>query len=233
MIKQLSIYTNDNYITVVGKKIDTTEHKHYSHQITIGQEACTFVPSMVSHHLTTNVPFAVILVNPISEDGRRLSQYTEAFTFNFPLSKLLPNGIHDYEHIQSLYNQLIDTLLPDKPLVEGMDKRINEAIEYIHTLDTKKISSADLAKEVYLSESRLAHLFKDEIGVPLRRYLLWLKLKDAIELVPNSSSFTEAAHTAGFSDAAHMARTCREQFGIDLSNLFKHSRFIQVVSEDS
>lgn len=56
----------------------------------------------------------------------------------------------------------------------------------------KKISSQELAHLVNLSENRLAHLFKEQTGTPIRRYLLWLKLREAIKIILQGESFTTA-----------------------------------------
>lgn len=229
MLDQLHIYTNDTYITIVGKNIAAAKHKHYSHQITITKEKCTFIPAMMPHALTKNHSFAIILINPLSEDGRLLNSIIHETSINYDFDEHLIKRHIAPALLDDIYKLVLHAFIPEKPPLTAMDRRINEAIHIINDLDTKTIPAADLAKELFLSESRLAHLFKSEVGIPLRRYLLWLKLKDAIELIPTSTSFTEAAHKTGFSDSAHLARTCKEHFGIDLTTIFKHSRFIQVI----
>ncbi|MEO8671177.1 MAG: AraC family transcriptional regulator [Tahibacter sp.] len=82
-----------------------------------------------------------------------------------------------------------------------------------------------LAKAVRRSPSRLAHRFRDATGVPLRRYVLWCRLRVAAEGAMRGSSLTEAAHQAGFSDSAHLSRTFRATFGIAPSFLFEQDRF--------
>ncbi|GHH74312.1 hypothetical protein GCM10018781_40700 [Kitasatospora indigofera] len=78
-----------------------------------------------------------------------------------------------------------------------------------------------LAAAVGLSESRLAHLFRTELGLPLRPYVRWLRMRRATELIAAGASLTAAAHLAGFADAAHLTRTCRRTFGIPPSE-FAH-----------
>lgn len=74
-------------------------------------------------------------------------------------------------------------------------------------------SVAALAKSAGLSPSRLQHLFAREVGVPLRRYRTWQRLRAAIREVANGSTYTNAAHSAGFYDQPHFAREFRRTFG--------------------
>ena len=59
----------------------------------------------------------------------------------------------------------------------------------------------------HLSESRLQHLFREQVGVPIRRYLLWHRYLTALSLLADGASVTRAAHAAGFADSAHLTRT--------------------------
>ncbi|MFI2476231.1 helix-turn-helix transcriptional regulator [Nocardia xishanensis] len=72
---------------------------------------------------------------------------------------------------------------------------------------------AELARAVHLSESRLAHVFSAELGLPFRPYLRWLRMQRAAELLVAGHSLTEVAHQAGFADSAHLTRVCRSMFG--------------------
>jgi AraC-like DNA-binding protein len=72
-----------------------------------------------------------------------------------------------------------------------------------------------LAEAVGLSPSRLMHVFTESIGIPLRPYLSWLRLqRAAAAIVSGRASLTEAAHEAGFADAAHMSRSFKRALGV-------------------
>ena len=86
------------------------------------------------------------------------------------------------------------------------------------------IRLAALSEAVDLSPSRLAHRFRKGTGVPLRRYVLWCRLRTAADAAMRGSSLTEAAHLAGFADSAHLTRTFRAMFGVAPSLLFKPGR---------
>jgi AraC-like DNA-binding protein len=77
-----------------------------------------------------------------------------------------------------------------------------------------------LAEAVGLSPSRLMHVFTESIGIPLRPYLSWLRLqRAAAAIVSGKASLTEAAHAAGFADAAHMSRSFKRALGVAPSAL--------------
>lgn len=80
-----------------------------------------------------------------------------------------------------------------------------------------------LAERVDLSPSRLMHVFTESVGIPLRPYLLWLKLQRAATSIVNGATLTEAAFEAGFADAAHMSRTFKRMFGMSPSELQRRS----------
>jgi AraC-like DNA-binding protein len=57
------------------------------------------------------------------------------------------------------------------------------------------------------------HLFTTSVGVALRPYVLWLRLQRAAGELARGTSVADAAHAAGFSDAAHFARTFPRMLG--------------------
>jgi len=80
-------------------------------------------------------------------------------------------------------------------------------------------SLAGLAAAVGLSPGRLMHVFTESIGIALRPYLGWLKVQRAACAILGGASLTDAAHLAGFADAAHMSRTFKRRLGIAPSGL--------------
>jgi AraC-like DNA-binding protein len=85
------------------------------------------------------------------------------------------------------------------------------------------VSLQGLARTAGLSPSRLMHVFSQSMGVPLRPYILWLRLQRASAELLRGASVTQAAHEAGFADAAHLTRTLRRMFGTTPSELAQRS----------
>lgn len=75
-------------------------------------------------------------------------------------------------------------------------------------------SLGELAAAVAMSPSRVSHLFSVEVGLPYAAWRRWTRLQLAVSTVRAGGTLTEAAHAAGFSDSAHLTKTCRDLFGI-------------------
>src|SRR5215469_8320748 len=102
----------------------------------------------------------------------------------------------------------------------------------------KKLSVSDdfslkaLASISGLSQSRFMHVFTESTGVPLRPYVLWLRLQRACCDLMGGASVTAAAHSAGFSDAAHLTRTFRRMLGMTPTDLALRKRMSRGVTLD-
>jgi AraC-like DNA-binding protein len=84
-----------------------------------------------------------------------------------------------------------------------------------------------IGEAVHLSESRISHLFKEHVGVSLKKYLLWNKLKWTIHTVlTDGESLFSSALIHGFFDQPHLSRTFKEMLGISPSLVY-NSRTIQ------
>ena len=103
------------------------------------------------------------------------------------------------------------------------------AIDFIQQNISHIIQVIDIAKHVGLSESRLRHLFSEQIGIPITSYVLWMRIKVALrEMLKPGETLSNAAHQANFSDHAHFTRTFKRMFGVSPSLLLKHGQFLQI-----
>ena len=94
------------------------------------------------------------------------------------------------------------------------DARVQRALEQVDALLSGKVSAAALAEAAHVSLSQLERLFSAQLGLPVRRLVLWRRLRLAIRFILLGSTLTDAAHGAGFADAAHFSRTMRSLFGV-------------------
>jgi AraC-like DNA-binding protein len=76
------------------------------------------------------------------------------------------------------------------------------------------VRGADVARLLGVSANRLTRLFTEQVGIPLRPYVLWLRLHVAITQVRSGDDLAAAAHAAGFADSTQFTRTCRRTFGL-------------------
>lgn len=111
--------------------------------------------------------------------------------------------------------------LPAAQLAQ-MDERVREVLELLRSLDEIPEDAAQrLSAAACLSQSRLSHLFKENVGISLHRYLAWEKMRKGYIHYGRCGSITEAAMRAGFDSPSHFAATCKRMFGISFSEFVK------------
>ncbi|MGE5453334.1 MAG: helix-turn-helix domain-containing protein [Acidobacteriota bacterium] len=89
------------------------------------------------------------------------------------------------------------------------DPRIAHAVELIRQNYGENDSVAWIAQQVGLSAPRLTELFKQVMGVPIRRFRLWHRIFATAANLEKGASLTDAALKAGFADYAQFSRTYR------------------------
>lgn len=131
------------------------------------------------------------------------------------LALLAPDSLP--AHAYSLIEQLVG---PVDGSAFKPDARIMTVVELIKRDVADNLSAQYLATQVGLSESRLLQLFKDTLGVPIRRYRQWHRLFITAVGVTRGLSLTAAALEAGFTDSAHFNHTFRSILGTTPSAMF-------------
>jgi len=128
-----------------------------------------------------------------------------------------------------LIRHCVRALCAGAPPTRKLDSRVTKVIASLGASQDLRLSLEDAAKLVHLSPDRFAHLFKDELGLPFRRYMLWRKLTRAMLAIGRESSIADAAHGSDFADAAHLTRTFNEMFGIPPSVMMR-GEFFEIAS---
>lgn len=93
-----------------------------------------------------------------------------------------------------------------------LDPRVMSVAGHLRQTLPEQLVVADLAAQVSLSSSRLSHLFRQQTGVSLRRFLLHLKIGRALAHWQPGKTLSQLAVEAGFYDQPHLVRTAREMF---------------------
>jgi len=131
--------------------------------------------------------------------------------------------------LAALIRHCVQALSAGAPPARRIDPRVTKVVRQIQQSDDLRVSLESAAAAAFLSPSRFAHLFKQQLGLPFRRYLLWRKLTRAMLVIGREGTATAAAHAADFADAAHLTRTFSQMFGIPPSVMLR-GQFFEIPS---
>lgn len=246
------LYIFSRRLLLACEKIYAEPHAHYSASVLIAPD----VPLQVITPFETHRSHALIIApgthHELKSEGAttvlQLARDLDTFgllseSFNkdgvmepdpaclkklMPVIRTLHESLQSCETAYKSFSQIVETLTGSGQELPEMDLRIAKCLDRIHRHMPENLTAKELADSVALSQDRFLHLFKDIMGLPLRRYMLWTKLDLAAHYLKNGGSLTDAAHEAGFSDSAHLSRTCREMFGIAPSVVFGRSSGLKI-----
>jgi len=131
--------------------------------------------------------------------------------------------------IGALIRHCVQSLTAGALPARRLDERVTRVLQQIQRSNDLRLSLAAAARIVFLSPSRFAHLFKQQLGLPFRRYVLWRKLTRAMLAIGREGTATAAAYDADFADAAHLTRTFCQMFGIPPSAMLR-GKFFEIPS---
>lgn len=238
------VFLSPGIIVIYSAALDVDEHKHNAIQIVWPDSECAlelknhFVTSpvvigaQVSHKLSMKSGL-IVLAEPQSDLGDALSAYLQGKEF-IAIKDLPPLSLA--EDCSSQSSDFPVGLLPPLwealnlqwngsligPCTHHLDMRIARLQTKLDTCFTDECMKAnnwkasEVASDLALSEGRFLHLFRQEMGISWRPYLLWRRLLSAVSLLNKGHSATHAAQVSGFSDNAHLSRTFHTTFGISI-----------------
>ncbi|EHQ08357.1 helix-turn-helix transcriptional regulator [Leptonema illini] len=157
---------------------------------------------------------------------RRLPE--DAFLPLLDQLELLSEGALDEQDAWTLHIDMLQAAHPFRERSTVIDERIRRIAERIRKELPDSIRMKEIGKDFSISEDRLIRLFKQNLGIPLRRYLLWVRLLEASRHLKEGWNLTDAAHSAGFADSAHFTRTFKENFGFVPSFFFGQNSGVDV-----
>jgi AraC-like DNA-binding protein len=95
---------------------------------------------------------------------------------------------------------------------------INRIITYVHDHYSENITNADLAAIFGYHKNYVSALIKRLTGMPIHRYLLYVRLTNAARLLETTEvSCEEISVATGFYDAAYFSRAFKSHFGVSPS----------------
>ena len=127
--------------------------------------------------------------------------------------------------IRDLIRHCVRSLSGGAPPSRRLDERVTKVLTSLQASDDLRMSIEDAAAMAFLSPSRFAHLFKQQVGLPFRRYVLWRKLTRAMLAIGKERTIAAAAAASDFADAAHLTRTFYQMFGIPPSLMMRGDFF--------
>jgi AraC-like DNA-binding protein len=230
----------------VGKLTANEFHKHYALQIsvsinhnmsmTVKDEVemsgnAFYVSSKVEHRLLSSETQLTILIDPLSSLGYKLYS-----SFRDVKASVLSSNLKEsfIEHLLNFQTNQIDfkafclKVSHDLEAYRSRqeignhptDYRIMKALELMEANVVKVFSLEEIAEVSNLSPSRFLHLFKEVTRVNFRRYQLWNKIIKSLPYL-KTHSISDTAHSFGFTDSSHYAKTFKETFGVNPKFMFQ------------
>jgi AraC-like DNA-binding protein len=210
--------------------------------------SAVIINSQVQHQLTMEAGW-VVLIEPQSDIGQKISERLKNNNDEQSAPNLdylmLPEAIaiqakapsqlvESTRHFTSDLAPLLTALCLDSAATSQSavlsDQRIQALLDDLDScfdsdcLKPSHWSAAEVASKLALSESRFLHLFREQMAIAWRPYLLWRRMICAISAIIQGHSATDAAYIAGVTDSSHLSRTFRAHFGMSIRDsllLFK------------
>jgi AraC-like DNA-binding protein len=156
--------------------------------------------------------------------GRRLAILdTALFTpFQGRLLRLLEGHLACNDAF-TLASDIASSVAGEEPEPFKIDLRVLHVARRLKSELPHPPSLSDLARNVGLSPDRLSHLFAEQLGLTIKSYTLWVKMRRASVLLQSGHTLTEVSHAVGFADSAHLSRTYKTFFGLSPSFLADRS----------
>lgn len=137
------------------------------------------------------------------------------------------------EQLRDLSTGMVQSICGNRAQRVLLDPRVGRVLHRLHVASGQgsSIPLRELAALACLSPDRMTHLFREQTGMSIKRYLLWAKIRRTVQLIATGGSLTEIALSGGFTDAAHMSRTFQRYFGLPPSFLANAGSVAVVVDE--
>jgi len=240
------LFLHKFYTLFYGHYFDNTEHKHHAIQWCCGSygelefslngkkaEGRSFLIAPDCSHkiIRGHGELFLLFLDPDTAVGQNIiNKYLKSeYSVQTDLSLMSENIFAPLtaSEVMIIAKQLFKEL--DAIQKAPFDPRITKSLEFIDQNHDNHIKIPEIADEVCLSISRLQHLFKDNVGIPIQSYLVWKRVVKAVQLIKQSKDLTSIAYEAGFSDSAHFSRTFKKMFGVNLKELFKTAGRVEVI----
>ncbi|WP_426233871.1 helix-turn-helix domain-containing protein [Pseudomonas sp. TWP3-2] len=210
------LWLGHDYGLIHGVSGRTAPHSHYAHQIILAPERPVTVVLEGEPVTSSRLMIASQTRHAIVEAPDPLfTVYAEPLLFDV---EALRAALFNSQLSLNALEQAVRHC-PRRPL---SDPRIERALAAIDTSLSGKVAANAVAATAHLSVSQLQRLFVSQVGLPVRRLVLWRRLRLAMAAILAGSAVTDAAHAAGFADSAHFSRSLKKLFGVTARQALQH-----------
>jgi AraC-like DNA-binding protein len=235
------IFLSPTRLLYAGILGPTDMHAHHAFQIAVAAEGeltfsdgtatasgrAAMIPPDAPHRVAAPARAVMLYIDPDDLVGRKLRRLEVApddagawfaagrrwsiGAFSMPASR---------DEADAIERALLTALVGDSVRPRPIHPAVTKALKLIPQQLEGDIRIAEVAQTIGLSAGRLQHLFSQEVGIPFRPYVLWLRMQRAAATIRDGASFTDAAHAAGFADSSHMNHAFKRMFGLTPSDVF-------------
>lgn len=247
------IYWDKDKISIITDQMEAVSHKHWAMQLFLCMEKeleisvskqplvckCIAVNQNVEHSFSAgnHLHFSLI-IEPASNIAGQLNKImngSEYYIFDTleiaELQRLIlqltkSSELNNYQNFMTQLYHFLGIHKQSKPY----DNRIEKLLYEIEHCNCDTHSIASFAAKVSLSPSRLSHLFREQVGLPLKSYIQFHQMKKAFLALSNGKNITQAAMLANFDSPSHFAAVTKKMMGMPASIFSKNSVFLKVTS---
>ena len=245
------VFWDIDRIAILTDTMDATSHSHAMLQFFVSTEAplnikvgkekpetrCLLVNKNVKHAFKADHRICcTILIEPVSELGLALDVLLKEQDYYIVddvradalIEKVI--GLKDHPGKEA-YEKLMDAVygcFGILPSHQKLDERIVEFLEMLKECPCDDHSIDEFAGKLCLSSSRLSHLFSEQVGIPIKKYLTLHQLERAFEAILQGEKITKAAMDAGFDSPSHFAAVVKSLMGLPARRGVKDSVFLKV-----
>ncbi|WP_394830162.1 AraC family transcriptional regulator [Pendulispora rubella] len=222
-----TVFVSGTRMLYVGPLVATEHHAHHAAQVVIAPQGlyiedgangrihtrAAVIPPRRLHGHSACAHAALLFLDGDELASRKLSRDADPRCETWGRAPFDANVPRDPtpEMARALLAAILAAIDPRQP-PEPRHPAVRRMCAYLDGSD--HVNLASVSQEAGLSPRQMRHAFAQDIGLPMRAYLRWKRLRRAIAAVEAGASLSAAATSAGFADSAHLSRVFREQFGI-------------------